>query len=146
MELKSPEFNNKGPIPVKFTCDEEDISPTLTISGVPDGAKSLALIMEDPDAPGGTWVHWVAWNIEPDTSEIGEGELPVSAGEGITSAKTRGYHGPCPPLGRHRYFFRLFALDAMLKISGDTDAEGLRGAMGGHVLSQAEYMGTYERR
>lgn len=146
MEIKSPEFDNGGPIPVKFTCDGEDISPPLTILGVPDEAKSLALIMDDPDAPGGTWVHWVVWDIEPDTDEIGEGESPRSAKEGVTSAKSRGYHGPCPPRGKHRYFFKLFALEAALEISKDTDREGLEKAMGGHVLARAELMGTYERR
>ncbi len=145
MEIKSPEFKNGGPIPVKFTCDGEDISPPLAISGVPGGAKSLALIMDDPDAPGGTWVHWVVWNIEPDTDEIGEGELPFSSAEGVTSAKTRGDHGPCPPQGKHRYFFKLFALDTALEISEDTDRGGLEEAMKGHVMAEAELMGIYER-
>ena len=145
MELTSPEFKHRGPIPVKFTCDGEDMSPPLAISGVPDEAKSLALIMEDPDAPGGTWVHWVVWNIEPDTDEIGEGELPFNAKEGVTSAKSRSYHGPCPPQGTHRYYFRLFALDTALEISEDSDRAGLEEAMKAHVLAETELMGTYER-
>lgn len=146
MQIQSPEFNHGDLIPEKYTCDGEDISPPLVISDVPERAKSLALIMDDPDAPGRVWTHWVFWNIEPDTDEISEGELPYGAVEGITSAKVRGYHGPCPPSGKHRYFFKLFALDMVLEIFEDADKEALEEAMKGHTLAKAELMGTYERK
>ena len=146
MRIQSPEFASGEAIPEKYTCDGEDISPPLEISGVPKNAKSLALIVDDPDAPHGTWTHWVVWDIEPDTDEIGEGELPYGAKEGITSARTKGYHGPCPPNGTHRYFFKLFALDSNIELSEKDGKDALLKASAGHITETAELMGIYERK
>lgn len=120
------------------------MNPPLSISDVDQNAKSLVLIVDDPDAPGGTWVHWVVWNIRPDTREIAEGSVPEGATQGKTN-RAHSYHGPCPPSGVHRYFFKLYALDCMLDVSMETEAYGLVEAMQGHIIDHAELMGTYEK-
>lgn len=147
MELKltSPAFNHGMQIPSRYTCDGEDINPHLVIHGVPEGVKSLALVMEDPDAPGGLWVHWVTWDIPPDTREIREHTVPFGTEEGRNSWGESGYGGPCPPSGTHRYIFRLYALDTKLHLSGDAAKEKLEAAMEGHIMTTAELMGTYFR-
>lgn len=145
MEITSPAFNNKEPIPSKYTCDGDDVSPPLKISNIPEGTKSLALISEDPDAPAGNWVHWVVWNLDPDTEEIPEGTLPSGAVEGVTSFGNNEYGGPCPPSGRHRYYFRLYALDADMDLPVSSGKEQLREAMGNHIIEETELMGTYSR-
>ena len=136
MKLTSSAFQNNQFIPAKYTCDGEDINPPLTISDVPAQAKSLVLIVDDPDAPGGTFTHWVVANISPTTREIREGTLPEGAIEYGNDFGKLDYGGPCPPSGTHRYFFRLFALD--------TDFTTIA-SMQGHILAQAELIGLYQR-
>lgn len=145
MKLTSPAFANNGAIPPEFTCDSADISPPLEISDVPKNTKSLALIMDDPDAPVGTFVHWAVWNISPDTKEIRKGNEPLGV-QGTTGFRRKGYGGPCPPSGTHRYFFRLYALDAELKLPEGSAKHDLENAMQSHVIAQAQLMGTYKRR
>jgi Raf kinase inhibitor-like YbhB/YbcL family protein len=142
MKLTSPEFKNNDFIPKKFTCQGEDINPLLTIEGVPKQAKSLALIVDDPDAPMGIWVHWVVFDILP-ASEIEENS--ISGKQGRNNSASNNYHGPCPPSGAHRYFFKLFALDTMLNLrEGITKAE-LENAMKGHILAEAQLIGLYQK-
>lgn len=145
MRITSPSFENNAAIPARYTCDGENIHPPLTVSGVPANAKSLMLIVDDPDAPRGVWVHWTVWNIDPTTREITERSVPAGAVEGKTSFGKSGYGGPCPPSGTHRYFFKLFALDATLDLPPETDAAGLERAMEGHILDRAELMARYRR-
>ncbi len=145
LSISSPAFEQGRPIPPQFTADGDDVSPELTITGVPDGAASLALIMDDPDAPMGTWVHWVVWNIPADTATIEEGSEPGSSTGGRNSWGRTGYGGPAPPSGTHRYFFKLFALDTVLDLSSTADKAALERAMEGQVVSAAELMGTYSR-
>jgi Raf kinase inhibitor-like YbhB/YbcL family protein len=146
MEISSPSFGNGQRIPDRFTCQGDDVSPGLAISGAPPEAKSLAIIMDDPDAPGGTWVHWVVWDAEP-AGRIPEGASGLGT-DGTNSGGRRGYHGPCPPRGHgiHHYHFKVYALDSILGLEKGAGKEGLLSAMEGHVLASAELMGTYERR
>lgn len=144
MKIESREFNEGNMIPKKFTCDGQGVSPELEISGVPAEAKSLALIMSDPDAPRGTFVHWTAWNIPPTTSQISEGAKDFGQ-EGLNSANRRGYFGPCPPSGTHRYYFKIYALDTILDLDTNANKETLVSAMNGHILNEAEVMGQYNR-
>jgi len=146
MEIKSPEFQNGQYISSNFTCDGENINPVLEINKVPDLAKSLVLIVDDPDAPMGLWIHWTVWNINPKTAEISEGSIPEGAIEGMTSFGRPGYGGPCPPNGTHRYFFKLYALDKELELSRSAGKEDIEKAMAGHVLSQAQLIGLYKRK
>lgn len=146
MKLTSPQFQHNTNIPAKYTCDGEDINPPLKISEVPEEAKSLVLIVDDPDAPMGTWVHWIVFNIPPTTLEIAENSVPDNATEGITSFKNIGYGGPCPPSGTHRYFFKLYALDTTLDLTPAADKKKLEHAMQGHILAQAELIGLYQRQ
>lgn len=145
LKLSSPAFNYGTLIPSKYTCDGDDINPPLAIHGVPADAKSLALVMDDPDAPARLWVHWVVWDFPPETSEIREHTLPHGAAQGINSWKKNAYGGPCPPSGTHRYFFRLYALDTKLHLPEQTHKDDLERAMEGHILATAELMGTYIR-
>jgi Raf kinase inhibitor-like YbhB/YbcL family protein len=144
MALASPAFNDGDPIPTKFSCDGEDISPELDWFGTPEGTVSLALIMDDPDAPMGTWVHWVLYNLPMDLSGLREGMTGVGV-DGTNSWDQPGYGGPCPPSGTHRYFFNLYALDTNLALDPGANKATLEEAMEGHVLGQAELMGTYSR-
>ncbi len=144
MKLASKEFTNNGTIPSNFTCDGEDMSPSLIIEGVHSNAKSLALIMDDPDAPRGTFVHWVAWNIPPSTVEISRGKEPQGI-QGKTDFGRTGYGGPCPPFGTHRYFFKIYALDTMLKLSQGSTKKDLENEMKGHIIDKAEIVGLYKR-
>ncbi len=151
MEIKSQAFAQGGLIPSKHTCDGEDVSPPLTWSGAPAGAQSFAVISDDPDAPAGTWVHWVIWNIPGRTQALEENvpkldALPNGARQGTNDFRRVGYGGPCPPSGTHRYFFRLFALDAPLDLKSRAPRSALEKAMQGHVLARAELMGRYGRR
>ena len=147
-------FGADSPIPKRHTCEGEDLSPPLMWSNPPEGTRSFALIVDDPDAPDPAapkriWVHWLRYNIPGDVRELSEGAgngAPVAAMEAITDAGTRGYHGPCPPIGRHRYFFRLYALDATLPmLEADARRPELEAAMARHVLGTAVVMGTYEK-
>lgn len=146
LTITSPAFAGGGVIPAKYTCDGADVSPPLVIGPVPAGTGSLALIMDDPDAPMGTWVHWVVWNIPPQAREIPENGLPSGASQGRNDWKRNSYGGPCPPSGTHRYLFRLYALDAPLNLGSSTTKADLARAMQGHVLAQGELMGTFHRR
>ena len=149
MKLSSSAFEEGGKIPSKYTCDGDNINPSLEISDLPPGAKTLALIMEDPDVPknlrpDGMWDHWIVFNIPPDTSEIPEGQEPRGThGEGTSG--NQNYNGPCPPDREHRYFFKLFALDSTLELKEKAKKPELEKAMEGHILEKAELMGTYER-
>lgn len=145
MIITSPSFQNGGPIPAQFTCDGGDMNPELHIQDVPAEAKALVLIVDDPDAPGGTFTHWTAWNIDPKTETIKEESVPPGAVEGETGFGKPGYGGPCPPGGKHRYFFRFFALDALLDLKPDALVHELRDRMNGRIVAEAELMGTYQR-
>jgi Raf kinase inhibitor-like YbhB/YbcL family protein len=148
MKLISTAFEHGTLIPVKYTCDGQDVNPPLSFAGIPEEAKSLVLVVDDPDASPETWVHWTVWNIPPQKQFIAEAEsgLPAGAVEGATSAGKTGYHGPCPPSGTHHYFFKAYALDAMLDLPAATDAAGLESAMEGHILDKAGLIGLYQRR
>jgi Raf kinase inhibitor-like YbhB/YbcL family protein len=153
LTLTSSAFNAGGAIPALHTCDGNDVSPPLSWTGVPPNAKSLALIVDDPDAPDPaspqrTWVHWVLYNIPPDAGGLPQGAqpLPPGAREGTNDWKRAGYGGPCPPIGRHRYFFKLYALDVVLPDLGKPTKTQLEHAMQGHVLAHTELVGTYQRK
>jgi Raf kinase inhibitor-like YbhB/YbcL family protein len=151
LQVTSPAFQQGQPIPAKFTCDGANISPPLQWGQPPAGAKSLALIVDDPDAPQGTWVHWILFNLPPTTeglmeSASNDADFPKNALEGINDFRKTGYGGPCPPSGTHRYFFRLYALDTLLALPADAKRADVDRAMAGHVLAQGELMGTYGKR
>jgi Raf kinase inhibitor-like YbhB/YbcL family protein len=143
MRIDSPAFGQNEPLPIDYTCDGKNISPTLRLTGVPEEAKSVALICDDPDAIMGTWTHWVVWNILPTVTVIPEGKIPDGAVAGLTSFGRNEYGGPCPPSGTHHYFFKAYALDAILDLPVSTDAAGLEAAMSGHVIDKAGLIGTY---
>ncbi len=145
MKLTSSAFEDNGNMPSQFTCDGDNISPPLEISEVPEGAKSLALIADDPDAPSGTWVHWVVWNIPAGTKEIAEGTEPEGV-QGKTDFGRTGYGGPCPPSGTHRYFFRLYALDTKFELAEGSVKKDLEEAMEDHVMEKAQLMGNYKKQ
>jgi len=152
MEIKitSSAFAEGGMIPTKYTCDGEDISPPLQWDAVPEGTKTIALINDDPDAPMGTWVHWVLFNLPADVKELAENVLPNKilpngAKQGITDFRRIGYGGPCPPGGTHRYFFKLYALDTEIDLEAGADKEELLKAMKGHILGQGQLIGKYKR-
>jgi Raf kinase inhibitor-like YbhB/YbcL family protein len=145
LQVTSPAFQNNGNIPRQYTCDGKDINPPLMIANCPQGTKSLALICDDPDAPGGGWVHWVIWNIDPSVKEIKEAIVPQGAIEGMNDFGRHRYGGPCPPSGTHRYFFKVYALDTMLNISTNASKADLEKAMKGHILAQGQLIGLYKR-
>jgi Raf kinase inhibitor-like YbhB/YbcL family protein len=153
LTLISPALPHQGEIPSDYTCDGDDRSPPLSWTGVPTGTRSFALIVDDPDAPDPkapkmTWVHWVLYDIPASVSSLEAGastKLPAGVREGMSNEKRTGYGGPCPPIGRHRYFHKLFALDALLGDLEAPDAETLMAAMQPHILERAELIGTYER-
>ena len=132
-------------IPARFTCDGANVNPELEITGVPAGAKSLVLIVDDPDAPAGTWNHWLLWNIDPTTSKIAENSVPAGAVSGKSDFGRTNYIGPSPPSGTHRYYFRLLALDASPALPAGSERAALESAIRGHVLMKAELMGRYRR-
>jgi hypothetical protein len=144
MKLTSPAFVHGATIPKEYSCDGGNNLPVLKISDVPKMAKSLALIMEDPDAPMGTFVHWLVWNISPESPELSKKEVSKYY-QGKNSAERTGYLGPCPPHGTHRYFFRLYALDTALTLQPGAMKHHLVQAMAGHVVDETELMGTYTR-
>jgi hypothetical protein len=154
MNLASSSFSPQGEIPSRHTCEGQDTSPALSWSSLPPGTKSLALIVDDPDAPDPSaprtiWVHWVVYNIPPTASGLPEGvrahDLPAGASEGRNDWQSAGYRGPCPPIGRHRYFHKLYALDVVLTDLGAATKSALEQAMRGHVLAQADLVGTYQK-
>lgn len=146
MQLTSPAFAHNQPIPSSYTCDGADMNPPLVISDVPANAKALALIVDDPDAPRGDWVHWLLWNITPETSGISEHTVPTGAAEGTTDFGRTGWGGPCPPSGTHRYVFKLYALDTELNLPSTTRKEELEKAMEGHIVARTDLIGTYTRK
>jgi len=153
MQISSNAFAHNGLIPAKYTCDGQDTSPPLSWTGVPGGTKSLVLIVDDPDAPDPaaphmTWVHWVLYNLPPSAQNLADGtrRLPPGTGEGVNDWGRTGYGGPCPPIGRHRYLHKLYALDVMLSAHGRLTKAALERAMQGHILAQAELVGSYQRR
>ncbi|MFM7135971.1 MAG: YbhB/YbcL family Raf kinase inhibitor-like protein [Planctomycetota bacterium] len=155
LTLTSPAFEHGQPIPRRYTCEGDDISPPLEWTGIPEGTKSLALIVEDPDAPDPAapkrvWVHWVLYDIPVNVSGLPEGagekDLPKGSREGLNDWKKVGYGGPCPPVGRHRYFHRLYALDTVLGDLGDVTKRDLLARIDGHVLGEAELVGTYVKQ
>jgi hypothetical protein len=141
--IKSSAFANNGLIPSKYTCDGEDVNPPLRIDGIPQGTQSLALTVDDPDAPMGTWDHWIVWNISP-SNEIMENAVPGV--EGMNDFRKHSYGGPCPPSGTHRYFFKVYALDTRLNLSHNSRKKDLEKAMQGHILAKGETIGRYGRR
>ena len=154
LTLKSSAFSQKGSIPSRYTCEGEDISPPLSWSDVPEGTKSFTLIVDDPDAPDPkaprtTWVHWVVYNIPATARALPEGmkreALPAGTKEGQNDWKRTGYGGPCPPIGRHRYFHKLYALNTVLPDLQKPTKSQLEKALAGHLLAQAELMGTYKK-
>lgn len=145
MKLASSAFSHNQKIPSLYTCDGQNINPPLTISEVPRYAQSLVLIVDDPDAPAGTWTHWTVWNIDPAVGELSEGSLPDGATEGTTDFGKVGFGGPCPPSGTHRYFFRLYALDTTLSLQASASLQDLLRLMKGHILEKAELVGLYGR-
>jgi Raf kinase inhibitor-like YbhB/YbcL family protein len=152
LTLTSSSFSPQGEIPTRYTCEGQDVSPALSWSGVPAGTKSLVLIVDDPDAPDPkapkmTWVHWILYDLPPDSTGLAEGasSLPPGTREGQNDWKRTGYGGPCPPIGRHRYFHKLYALDVVLPDLGTPTKARLEEAMKGHVLAQAEIVGTYQK-
>jgi len=153
LTLTSPAFKQGGKIPSSYTCEGNDVSPPLVFEGVPKGTKSLALVIDDPDAPDPkapkrVWVHWVVFNLPPDANELAENAsaagLPAGAVQGLNDYQRESYSGPCPPIGRHRYFHKLYALDVTLPAKALGKAE-LEAAMQGHVLGKAELMATYQK-
>jgi Raf kinase inhibitor-like YbhB/YbcL family protein len=152
MELSSPAFDSLGPIPKRYTCEGADLAPPLQWTGVPPVAKSLALIVDDPDAPDPaapkqTWVHWVVIDLPPNSTGLPQGGKPLPAGarEGLNDWHRTGYGGPCPPIGRHRYFFKLYALDTWLSGLRQPTKAQVEHAMQGHIVAQAELVGTYQK-
>ncbi|MBU1852787.1 MAG: YbhB/YbcL family Raf kinase inhibitor-like protein [Candidatus Omnitrophica bacterium] len=143
MKLTSPEFENNSVIPGKFTCQGEDVNPALLIEGVPENAKTLALIVDDPDAPMGTWIHWVVYNI-PIISRIEEDSIPGK--QGTNDFGRNDYGGPCPPSGTHRYFFKIYALDTELDLKEGIHKRDLENAMEGHIMDKAELIGLYKKK
>jgi len=151
LKIYSSAFEDGGMIPSKYTCDGADISPPLAWSGLPEGTKSIAIINDDPDAPMGTWVHWVIYNIPPTAQGLAEDikrveKLPDGTLQGKNSWGRIGYGGPCPPGGTHRYFFKIYALDKVLKLKPGATKEELLTAMKGHILAQAQFYGKYSRK
>lgn len=151
LKLESPDFAHLSEIPKRHTCDGEDVSPALRWSNLPEGTQSLALIADDPDAPDPAapklvWVHWVLYNIPPSADGLvgAEKKLPAGTLEGLNDWKRTGYGGPCPPIGRHRYFFKLYALDVVLPDLEEPNKSLLEQAMAGHIIGQAELIGTYQ--
>lgn len=145
IKITSSAFHEGGHIPSKFTCDGSDASPPLQITGVPSEAKSLALIADDPDAPGGLFTHWLIWNIPPQTNSIAEGGAPKGV-HGTNDFGKSGYKGPCPPPGTHRYSFKIFALDRELDLRALAKRSQVDAAMKGHVIAQGELVGRYARK
>jgi hypothetical protein len=145
MQLTTPAFTHNGKIPSKYTCDGENISPPLQISKIPEGTKSLVLIVDDPDAPAGDWVHWTVWNIPPDITSIPENNKPTGI-EGMTDFNSTGWGSPCPPNGEHRYFFKLYALDITLSLPSSARKKDIEQAIGGHIIEKTELIGLYTRK
>jgi Raf kinase inhibitor-like YbhB/YbcL family protein len=146
MKITSSAFQEGGDIPSKFTCDGADMNPALRFEGAPGEAKSLLLIVDDPDAPVGLFTHWLAWNIDPKTTEVAENSAPTNAVQGTNDFPKTGYGGPCPPSGTHRYYFKVYALNQTLDLKPGAKRKEVDAAMRGHVIAQGELMGRYSRK
>lgn len=145
MKISSTAFKPDEMIPEKYTCEGDNINPPLQIAEPPAETESLALILHDPDAPGGDFVHWILWNIDPSVLEIEEGTIPVGAQEGMNDSGQVGYTGPCPPSGTHHYEFHLYALDTMIDLPETSDKTDLRNEIEGHILDEASLIGLYKK-
>jgi Raf kinase inhibitor-like YbhB/YbcL family protein len=143
LKVTSRVFAQGGNIPKRYTCDGANVSPPLRIENVPKTARSLVLIVDDPDAPGRTWTHWLLWNIDPKVSEIWEDSPPQNAVQGMSDFGNEKYGGPCPPSGAHRYYFKAYALDTTLYLPSSTKKAALQKAMAGHIVAEGSLMGTY---
>ena len=154
LTIQSSAFTDAGEIPERYTCEGDDIAPPLAWTGVPENTRSLVLIVDDPDAPDPqapqmTWVHWVLYNMPPQAGDLPEGattdDLPPGTEQGLNDWQKIGYGGPCPPIGRHRYFHKLYALDTVLELQAGATKAAVEAAMQGHILEQAELVGTYRK-
>lgn len=145
MKITSHAFDHNTFIPSKYSCEGININPPLKFSDIPLEAKTLLLIVEDPDAPSGTWTHWTIWNINPRTTEINENDHPRESVEGMTSFGRIGYGGPCPPSGTHRYFFKLYALDKTLDLKSNSSVRDIEKAIEGHIIENTELIGLYKK-
>ena len=146
MKISSSAFQDGSVIPSKYTCDGEDINPPLEIKDIPEGTKSLVLIVDDPDAPMGTFLHWLVFNINPDVSLIEENSLPEGAVQGRNDFGKENYGGSCPPSGEHRYFFKIYALDSKLELAAGSNLKEVEEAIRGHILDEAQLVGLYQRK
>jgi len=146
MKITSTAFSDNGRVPEKYTCDGDNINPPVKFEEIPEGTKSLALLYEDPDAPMGTWIHWVVWNINPENPEILENSVPKDAELGKNDFGETSYGGPCPPSGTHRYVFKGYALDTMLQLPPGSLKKDLKAAIYGHVLAEAILTGNYSKK
>jgi Raf kinase inhibitor-like YbhB/YbcL family protein len=146
MKISSPAFEDQGQIPGKYTCDGTNVNPPLRIENVPQGAKSLALIFDDINAPRGSYVHWILWNLDPGTKEIKENSVPEGSVQGLNDFKKNHYGGPCPPGRAHRYLFKVYALDSRLNLDSNSTKNDLEKAMTDHVIGEAQLTGVYKRR
>ena len=145
MKITSPAFSNNQTLPAKYSCDGEGINPPLGFSEIPINTKSLALICDDPDAPSGSFCHWLLWNINPQETQIAERSVPQGATQGINSGEKPGYYPPCPPQGVHRYIFSLYALDIELDLPSSADKSQLEQTIQNHILEQVELTGLYRQ-
>lgn len=145
MKISTPAFEQNQTIPAKYTCDGDNINPELIISEIPTDTKSMVLIVDDPDAPAGDWVHWTVWNIDPQTIKIPENSIPANSIQGTTSFGQTGYGGPCPHAGSHHYYFKVYALDTKLDLPPSTDKQKLLSAIENHILDYSELIGLYKR-
>ena len=146
MQVSSPMIRHGQPIPEKYTCEGEDINPQITVLGAPEKTKSFAVIVDDPDAGNKTWNHWIMWDIPPEFSSISENSVPVGAVQGKQSFGNYKYEGPCPPSGEHRYFFKVFALNNMLKLPEDTSKTELLNYIDENLIEKAEFYGIYSKK
>jgi Raf kinase inhibitor-like YbhB/YbcL family protein len=145
MKISSPAFESGGKIPKEYTCDGKTVNPPLKIENAPLSTKSFALVFDDIDAPRGTYVHWIVWNMDPGLKEMRESSVPEGVVQGMNDFKKRNYGGPCPPGRAHRYVFKIYALDTVLNLNPNSTKKDLEKAMEGHVLSRAELTGSYKR-
>lgn len=145
LKISSPAFENGGKIPKKYTCDGANVNPLLKVENVPSNAKSLALVFDDVDAPRGTYVHWILWNMAPGVREIKENSIPEGVVQGVNDFRKMNYGGPCPPRRAHKYVFKIYALDTLLNLNPNGTKKDLEKAMEGHIISRAELTGLYQR-
>lgn len=144
MQITSSAFEDNGSIPSRYTCDAENVNPPLEFAEIPEETQSLALIVDDPDAPAKVWVHWLVWNMPPETASLQENATPPGT-EGTTDFQSTGWGGPCPPSGTHRYILKLYALDTQLQLDSSATKADLEAAMEGHILDQAKLVGLYQQ-